>query len=300
MSWSLGDDARKAARRRGFPIRAYIGANGGGKSLAAVHDALHALDHGRPVLSNVALYDPDTGQPHRLWVPLTSFSQLMEARGCDVLLDEVTGVASSREASSLPPQVANLLVQLRRRDLTLSWTTPSWSRADKIIREVTQLVTLCRGMASDHSAALAGGVDWRPKRLFRWSSYDANDFDEWSTNLGDTSRKRHARRVGRQWLWRPGSRCSEAYRTMDDVAVLGHSVSVGGTCLSCGGRRRVPPCSCADSPPAARAPRGEPHTSVRHPIRRPRSSPVPDLSLCLDPAPFGARRFALPPPVPLG
>lgn len=249
----FGDDAGKAARRRAYPIRAYIGSNGGGKSLAAVHDALHALDHGRPVLSNVALYDPDTGRPHRLWVPLRSFGQLMEARGCDVLLDEVTGVASSREASSMPPQVANLLVQLRRRDVTLSWTTPAWNRADKIIREVTQLVVVCRGYAADKSAALSGGVDWRPKRLFRWVAFDASSFDEWSASMGDTSRKRHAVRVSRQWFWRPGSRASEAYHTMEDVAVLGHSISVGGTCLTCGGRRRVPACTCSDVSREARA-----------------------------------------------
>jgi hypothetical protein len=249
----MRDSAKFAARRRAYPIRAYVGANGGGKSLAAVHDALMAMDNGRRVLSNVRLWDPETGQPHRLWIPLTSFEQLLHARGCDVLLDEVTGVASSRESSALPPQIANLLVQLRRRDLSLSWTTPAWTRADKIIREVTQLVTVCTGSLPERKAN--GLQEWRPKRLFRWRSYDAGSFDEWSTALADRTRTRHAEMVCRQMFWRPDSRASQAYRTYEEVAVLGWSLSVGGTCLSCGGRRSVPKCSCTDQTHGAPAPK---------------------------------------------
>lgn len=245
------DSSSKAAQRRSYPIRAYVGPNGGGKSLAAVHDALHAMDNGRRVLSNVRLWDPETGQPHRLWVPLTSFQQLLYARNCDVLLDEVTGVASSRESTSLPPQVANLLVQLRRRDLSLSWTTPAWARADKIIREVTQLVTVCTGKMPERQSD--GLREWRPKRLFVWKSYDAGSFDEWSVALQDRSRARHADLVVRQLFWRPDSRSSQAYRTYEEVAILGLSHAVGGTCLTCGGRRAVPKCSCTDHATGAAA-----------------------------------------------
>lgn len=248
------DNPAKAARRRGFGIRAYIGANGGGKSLAAVHDALVAMDSGRYVLSNVRLWNPETGQPHKLWIPLTSFQQLMQAKNCDVLLDEVTGVASARESAALPAQVANMLVQLRRRDLTLSWTTPSWSRADKILREVTTLVTVCRGHMPEKTVDAAMNREWRQKRLFRWTSFDATSFDEWTTALSDRTRKRHADRVTAQWFWRPDSRAARAYRTYEDVAILGHSLSVGGACLSCGGRRTVPRCSCSDQAPARRQP----------------------------------------------
>lgn len=257
-----GDNERKAARRRGFGIRAYVGANGGGKSLAAVHDALVAMDSGRHVLSNVRLWNPETGQPHALWVPLTSFQQLLAARNCDVLLDEVTGVASSRESTALPPQVANLLVQLRRRDITLSWTTPAWARADKILREVTQLVTVCRGFARETTSD--GRREWRQARLFKWTSFDASSFDEWSSALGDTTRKRHADKVLNQLFWRPDSRAERAYRTYEDVAILGHSLSVGGTCLTCGGRRSVPRCSCSDQPMPAAPRRGAPAPARNH------------------------------------
>lgn len=214
------------------------------------------MDSGRYVLSNVRLWDPETNAPHRFWVPLTSFQQLLQARNCDVLLDEVTGVASSRESAALPPQVANLLVQLRRKDITLSWTTPSWARADKIIREVTQLVTVCRGFVRETSGD--GQREWRQARLFKWQSFDAGSFDEWSAALSDTTRKRHADKVTTQLFWRPGSRAELGYRTYEDVAVLGHSLSVGGTCLTCGGRRSVPRCSCSDQPVQAAPRRGAP------------------------------------------
>lgn len=136
---------KSRAVRRSFPIRAYVGPNGGGKSLAMVHDVLPSLAAGRRVVSTVKLLGPD-GEPHPLFVPLSDFRTLLDVEHCDVLLDEVTGVASSRSAGNvIPPAVLNLLMQLRRRDVTLSLTAPAWNRAEKVIREVTQSVTLCQG-----------------------------------------------------------------------------------------------------------------------------------------------------------
>ena len=132
-------------RRRSFPIRAYVGPNGGGKSLAMVNDCLPSLAAGRRVVSTVKLLD-GAGNAHPLWTPLDSFATLRDVEKCDVLLDEVTGVASSRSGGSvIPPAVLNLLMQLRRRDVTMSFTAPAWNRAEKVIRETCQAVTLCQG-----------------------------------------------------------------------------------------------------------------------------------------------------------
>lgn len=132
-------------RRRNYPIRCYVGPNGGGKSLAMVNDVLPSLAAGRRVVSTVRILDAN-GDPHPLWVPLTDFRTLLDVERADVLLDEVTGVASSRSGGSvIPPAVLNLLMQLRRRDVTMSWTAPAWNRAEKVMREVTQAVTLCQG-----------------------------------------------------------------------------------------------------------------------------------------------------------
>jgi len=243
------------AVRRGFGIRAYIGPNGHGKSLAMVNDALASLSGGRPVLSNVRLLDyvnpracddqactstdHDRHQAaHPLFIPLVDFSQLLDATNCDVLLDEITGVASSRESSSLPVQVVNMLVQLRRRDVTLSWTAPAWSRADKVLREVSQVVVECRGYMPVKRLSEDGESMWRDRRLFRWSAYDATAFDEWSAGKRETAHKL----VG-QWHWRPKGLAHSAYDTFDQVSSLGWAME-SGLCMSCGGRRAVPRCEC--------------------------------------------------------
>lgn len=119
-------DIRARARRNGFPIHGYTGSNGGGKTMCAVFDSLPTLAAGRPVVSTCRILDPTTGKPHPLWVPLDDFRLLLELEHCDVILDEVTGVASSRDAMGLPSAVLNHLMQLRKADVTLRWTTPNW------------------------------------------------------------------------------------------------------------------------------------------------------------------------------
>ena len=56
--------AAATRQRRGFPIMAYVGPNGGGKSLAMVKDTVPSLRAGRRVLSTVRLLDAATGEPH--------------------------------------------------------------------------------------------------------------------------------------------------------------------------------------------------------------------------------------------
>lgn len=250
------------ATRRSYGIRAYIGPNGHGKTLAMVHDIMPSLDVGRPVLSNVRLLDWRNPRPcddpsctadnhhshqaaHPLYVPLTDYAQLLSWRGGDVLLDEITGVASSRESQALPVQVVNLLVQLRRRDVTLSWTAPSWARADKVLREVSQLVTECRGSFGVTRTTQDGTAMWRDRRLFRWVSFDATAFDEWSQ-----AKREKLRKLQGEWHWRPRHDSHAAYDTYDTVTGLGWAME-SGLCIACGGRRSVPRCSCDNGPGAA-------------------------------------------------
>jgi hypothetical protein len=261
--------SRARRRRRGFPIHAYVGANGGGKSLSAVYDTLPTLAAGRPVLSTVRLLDyparpcdgwhgdvecalcgtsvptgdlgPGHMKAHPLYRPLSDYRQLMDAEHCDVLMDEVTGVASSRDSSSMPAPVANLLVQLRRRDVALRWTAPSWKRADTIIRECSQAVTICYGFAPQSIKADDGSDRlWSSRRLFYWRTYDAATFDEWTAH-----KRERLRPVTRQLMWRPGSVAESAYDTFDAVLSLGQ-VTEGGSCLECGGARQRPGCTCLD------------------------------------------------------
>lgn len=232
----LRDKNAGRSQRRQAPIHAFIGGNGGGKSLAMVHDTLPSLHAGRRVLSTVKLLDARTGKPWPNYVRLEHPTQLLEARNCDVLFDEVVGIASSRESQGMPVQIANLLVQLRRRDVVLRWSAPAWARADKIIRECSQAVTVCRGMMS--APAGDGMRLWAERRLFRWKTYDTKDFDEWTSSKGG----RISADVS-AWFWRPGSEAGLSYDTLDAVSTLGYPDEFGN-CVHCGGRRPRPLCKC--------------------------------------------------------
>jgi hypothetical protein len=302
----------KRARRRVFPIHAYTGPNGGGKSAAMVWDTLPSLERGRPVLSTVRLLDylnprecegcedpmhlrpiyapvaPEAQleleerevigevvhkQAHRLWVPFTEWPQLLDAAGCDVLLDEVTGVASSRESAGLPAPVANKLVQLRRADVVVRWSAPSWKRADLIIRECSQMVTWCQGYLPKRSSD--GDREWRNRRLFRWKSYDAADFEDFTAG-----KREQLRALVVDHHWGPRSPAFLAYDTFDAVSTIG-TVSDSGRCYTCAGRRTLPDCSCSDyvgrkldaKDAAARAARARPQAEHAGPI------PIPAPSL---------------------
>lgn len=221
--------------RRHVPIAAFCGPNGSGKTACAISGALGHMADGRHVLSTVPLLDPATGDAHPLYIPLTDWRQFLDARSCHILLDEVTGVADAREFASMPVQLRNLLVQLRKRDVTVAWTSPAWQFADVTLRRVTQTVTVCRGFA----AVERPGSMWRDRRLFSWRTYDAADLDEFTEG-----KRSDLKPLVREFFWGPGSEVFRAYDTLAQVHTLGH-ISQSGQCLDCGGRRTAPKCSCS-------------------------------------------------------
>lgn len=250
------DDVKGLDLRVGSPITAYVGPNGSGKSLLAVTDVLAALDAGRQVVSTVRLLDPDSdelcqddscdwpGHPdhraaHPLWVPLRTWDDLLQAEHCDVLLDEVTGVVSSRESSSLPAPIADMLVQLRRRDVRLRWTAPAWARADLLLREVTQSVILTHSLLRRK----VPGESWRATTWLRWKMVDARDLDELTQAQRLGTAQNPVPRIGRGIIKVEKLRGRLAYNTLDAVASLSGRVR-RGSCLSCGGSIRQPACSC--------------------------------------------------------
>jgi len=286
--------ARARLKRSMFPIRAYVGPNGTGKSALMVYDALANLERGRPQLSTVRLldyknprpceggptcddpvkhsreimrttlqpFDPDdpggvwvrhlepTGefvvhqQAHPLYVRFEAYNQLVGWSDGDILMDEITGIASSRESAAMPSQVANKLVQLRRCNASLSWSTPSWGRADKVIREVTQLVTLMTAALPQRSPATPDGQPrlWHRRRLFTARSYDPSSVDEFEAHR---AMRDEVKPDIIAFYWGPGSRMFTAYDTLEPVTSLGWA-SDSGMCMNCNGKRRVTPCSCDD------------------------------------------------------
>lgn len=299
--WQDRDTNRARMARRAYPIHAYVGPNGTGKTACMVHDTVTSLEWGRPVLSTVRLLDyrdprpcpggrwcdneeghevervqyelvradPDdldaplvrtavhTGiwdvhrAPHPLYVRFVSYQQLLEAKSMDVLMDEVTGIASSRDsASGMPTQVANMLVQLRRRNVVLRWSAPAWGRADKIIREVSQAVTLTSARMPRKAPPRPGEPPrlWRERRLFIARTFAGDQFDEF-----DAHRSVDVKPMVRSWLWGPSSQMFSAYDTYDAVTALGWAQE-SGLCGHCGGHRARRKCGCPDehvSPAAA-------------------------------------------------
>jgi hypothetical protein len=228
-------------KRAKFEITAYIGLNGHGKTLAMVHDTWPSLRDGRLVFSTVPLLHPVTREPHPFYVPLTDWEQLLDPdlERADVLFDEVQGIANSRASQGMPVQVQTLLHQLRKKDLRLRWTAPSWSRADLLLREVTRTVTVCRGYFPERGRGEDGRpLAWGANRLFRWLTYDAGDFTEWTDN-----KEVNLRGLNNSWFWRPRSLAERLYDTRS-VALRVGEVLDAGTCAYCGGHKPRRPCSC--------------------------------------------------------
>lgn len=223
-------------RRRTMPIRCYLGANGSGKSLMAVRDFLPSLDAGRLVYSTVPLLDAATGEVHPGYRPFRDWDDFMHAENADFFADEISSIAASRDHNNLHSDVIARLHQLRKIDVTFAWTAPSWKRADTALREVTWVVTECKGFYADHEATKGdGAVLWAPHRMFRAITYDMAEFDEWTAG-----KRESARGVAREWFWGPGSREFGSYRTLDAVDRL--EPYNPRSCVVCGLTRRVEYC----------------------------------------------------------
>lgn len=279
---------KKRPARRGVPIHAYVGANGAGKTLAMVHDTLPSLDSGRKVLANFPVLDPSTGEPHPLWVPLRSWVQLLDVEACDVLLDEAQGVVNSRESQSMPVQMQTMLCQLRKRDVCLRLTAPNFARIDKLVREVCQAVTVCRGYMptpegtlrreADRCEACAIAVELRrlarglddedqgddvdgepaacPKHVGRlWSMkrlfwWRTYDALEWEQF--SLQQIEDVKPLATAWYWRPGRIAEKAYDTLGQIEPMDH-LSEAGLCAHCGGKRQHRRCSCVEPAESAGA-----------------------------------------------
>ena len=243
--------------RRSVAIHAYVGANGSGKSLAMVHDTIPTLNgirwecdneehfhfkaYGqtsgwRRILSTVRLLDPRTGEDHPLFLPYYDHRQLLTIERADVLMDEITGVASAYEAMSMPTQVNNVLMQLRRRDATLRWTTPNWAAAAKRIREVTKAVTFCKGSIPIYET----GRTWASNCKFLWKTYDAGNFESFTVGVRDRLLPETYENYFRPFKH---NLAENLYETLAEVLAISANNNQG-MCVHCGGKRSIEKCNC--------------------------------------------------------
>jgi hypothetical protein len=267
-------------------IHAAVGFNGSGKTLALVEKyVMPALASGREVVGNVRIGPAASVDWHPLARPLESWREVSGLRNCVLFLDEITAVLPSRSSMSLPPEFQRVLNQLRKRDVELVWSAPNWQRADRILREVTTDVIYCRSFLVDRFVRVpergvfpkaarydADGVydvggelgivhgspgarvryprSAEPQRLFRWVTFRADDFEEFSLNAAMKLRPKE-----RKMYWRTRHEAHLTYDTLQGVSLLDHLDDVGA-CVVCGGSRKRAACRCgaAGSSQGASAP----------------------------------------------
>lgn len=236
-----GKPKRSELLRSSVSILAYVGSNGSGKTFAAVRDTIHSADRqGRMILSSTPIDHPS-------YVALQSWTQIFEARDCEILLDEVSGIASARQFATLPAQLETRLQQLRKRNVRVRWTCPNYARADVILREVTKGVVYCQG----HLGRTPSGSAWPQHRLFRWYTYDAAAFEAFS--LKEMERG-ELKVLSKQWYWRRDiDPIAARYDTLSEVSTMDH-VTIVGTCLDCGGQRKRHACKCGSGHSSLPAP----------------------------------------------
>lgn len=257
LTWGGGPANIQVARRilDDYEIVGLIGPNGGGKTLALMvftaatragqwwecslpfheHTKQGITSGYRKMLSTVPILDGD-GNLHPLYIEFQDFQQLVDIEHADVYMDEVVTVASSRESQRMDPRVLVKLNQLRKDDIFLYWTAPNLARADKSIREVTKALIECRGFAP--APVGENGPRWRSKRVFKFSAYDAVEFEDWTA-----SRRENARPLRTLWFNGVGSPEFKAYDTLTAVTMV-RSMTPENTCTVCDGSVVRHRCTC--------------------------------------------------------
>ena len=248
-------------------IRAFVGPNGAGKTLAAVVEAaIPAWQQGRAVMANLDLYPDRLGFAKDLAGPINGWQALASAEHCTVILDEITAVLPSRGFASMPAELQRVMNQLRKADVDLCWTAPNWARCDVILREVTQDVTVCRAwgrekfqrgpegvVRNEDGKRVRRGQRWPARKLFQWTTYDAQMYDDYTDRRADQSFRPKFRR----WYYRPWHVDQWAYETLAPVALLDHLDDLG-RCVHCGKGKKKTYCNCVAAPEGAPAPEAAP------------------------------------------
>jgi len=131
-------------------ITAIVGKPGMGKSFQLVRLAWQAIRGGRDVYSNVLIDFSKLMKKRKkpygrlyYWHELSQFTYIHNGL---VLIDEVGAYFDSRSYAKFPEDVRIKFQQYRKDGLDIYYTVQAYSRADLIIRQLTNYVLECKRM----------------------------------------------------------------------------------------------------------------------------------------------------------
>jgi hypothetical protein len=176
------------------PITAYLGVNGSGKSLSAIAFALSDQKRrGRPLITNMVGLSVDHFHvdavdelPDLMLSIARTYVSPKTGRplGMNIVLDEAGAMFSSRDAGPQKKAFEKTVQQLRKYRARLLWTAPTFSRADKILREVTFTAVLCQSLRKKH----VPDDPWPSTRLILQKSFDVSRLDTSSTSINKNAK----------------------------------------------------------------------------------------------------------------
>lgn len=123
----------------GFGLRVYVGLFGTGKTLSAVNYVRrNALKYHLNVLSNIRLNDVP-------YTPLVNYNQIINApANTIILIDEISTVLNARSWKDFNVNLLFQLLQCRKEHKELVCTAQRFAHVDKLIRDITAEVIVCR------------------------------------------------------------------------------------------------------------------------------------------------------------
>ena len=123
----------------GFGLRIYVGLFGTGKTLSAVRYVTNnASRYHLNVLSNIHLNDVS-------YTPLVNYNQIIDAPpNTIILVDEVSTVFNSRSWKDFNINLLFQLLQCRKQRKQLVCTAQRFAHVDKLLRDITAEVIVCR------------------------------------------------------------------------------------------------------------------------------------------------------------
>lgn len=129
-------------------ITAIVGKPGSGKTLQIVRLAKQFLNKGRDVYTNVPMNEDKMKlkKKHGKFYYFRSIKEFTYIFDGIVLLDELGGYFDSRDYMKFPPEVRVKLQQYRKDGVDVYYSVQSYSRAEKIIRELTNFVIECHNI----------------------------------------------------------------------------------------------------------------------------------------------------------